>query len=120
MITPIRLRENEEFMQRLCARQCDAALGSDGKAEFIGGFASPFVMLVIADLLGVPESDHPEFVRAVLRGEAGGVLGGSKEGDALKHSPLEYLYAKFSSYIEDRRREPRGDVLSRLAAGSRT
>jgi cytochrome P450 len=118
MITPIRLRENEEFMQRLCARQYDAALGSDGKAEFIGGFASPFVMLVIADLLGVPESDHPEFVRAVLRGEAGGVLGSSKEGDALKHSPLEYLYATFSSYIEDRRREPRGDVLSRLAAAT--
>jgi cytochrome P450 len=118
MITPIRLRENEEFMQGLCARQYDAALGPGGRCEFIGDFASPFVMLVIADLLGVPESDHPEFVRAVLHGEAGGMIGSSKEGETLKHSPLEYLYAKFSGYIEDRRREPRGDVLSRLAAAT--
>jgi cytochrome P450 family 150 subfamily A5 len=118
MITPIRLRENEEFMQRLCARQYDAALAPGGQCEFIGAFASPFVMLVIADLLGVPESDHPEFVQAVLHGAAGGMIGSSKEGDTIKHSPLGYLYAKFSSYIEDRRREPRGDVLSRLAAAT--
>jgi cytochrome P450 family 150 subfamily A5 len=116
MITPVRLRENEEFMQGLCARQYDAALGPDGRCEFIGDFASPFVMLVIADLLGVPESDHDEFVQAVLHGAAGGNIGSSKEGETLKHSPLEYLYAKFSDYIADRRREPRGDVLSRLAA----
>lgn len=115
MITPVRLRENEEFMQRLCARQYDAALGPGGKAEFIGAFASPFVMLVIADLLGVPESDHDEFVAAVLHGAAGGMIGSSKEGDTLKHSPLEYLYVKFSAYIEDRRREPRADVLTGLA-----
>jgi cytochrome P450 family 150 subfamily A5 len=115
MITPIRLRENEEFMQRLCARQYDAALGASGTCEFIGEFASPFVMLVIADLLGVPEEDHEEFVQAVLHGAAGGQLGSSKEGDTLKHSPLEYLYATFSDYISERRRSPRGDVLSRLA-----
>ena len=115
MITPIRLRENEEFMQRLCTRQYDEALGPDGTTEFIGAFASPFVMLVIADLLGVPEEDHGEFVQAVLHGAAGGQIGSSKAGETLSHSPLEYLYAKFSTYIEDRRQTPRGDVLTRLA-----
>jgi cytochrome P450 len=118
MITPIRLRENEEFMQRLCARQYEAALGTAGRCEFIGEFATPFVMLVIADLLGVPQSDHEELVSAVLHGEAGGVVGSSKEGDTLKHTPLEYLYAKFSDYVCDRRRSPRGDVLSGLAAAT--
>jgi cytochrome P450 family 150 subfamily A5 len=113
MITPIRLRENEEFMQGLCALQYDAALGADGKTEFIGKFASPFVLLVIADLLGVPESDHQEFIQAMLHGEAGSI--GSSKGEALKHSPLEFLYGKFSQYIEDRRREPREDVLTGLA-----
>ena len=115
MITPIRLRENEEFMQRLCARQYDAALGPDGRAEYIGDFGSPFVMLVIADLLGVPEEDHAEFVQAVLHGESGGMIGSSKEGEAVAHSPLEYLYARFGAYIEERRREPRADVLTGLA-----
>jgi hypothetical protein len=37
-------------------------------------------MLVIADLLGVPEPDYPEFVQAVLHGAAGGMIGSSKEG----------------------------------------
>jgi cytochrome P450 family 150 subfamily A5 len=113
MITPIRLRENEEFMQGLCALQYDATLGPDGKAEFIGQFASPFVMLVIADLLGVPETDHHEFVQAMLHGAAGSL--GSSKGEALKHSPLEFLYEKFSAYIAERRREPRKDVLTSLA-----
>ena len=113
MITPIRLRQNEEFMQGLCALQYDAALGPDGKTEFIGRFASPFVLLVIADLLGVPEADHQEFVRAMLHGEAGSI--GSSKGEALKHSPLEFLYGKFSQYISSRRSEPRKDVLTSLA-----
>ena len=31
------------------------------------------------------------------------------------HNPLQWLNDKFYSYIEDRRREPRGDVLTELA-----
>ena len=30
-----------------------------GQCEFIDEFAQPYTLLVIADLLGVPESDHP-------------------------------------------------------------
>ncbi len=33
----------------------------------------------------------------------------------LAHSPLEWLYERFSRYVEDRRREPRQDVLTTLA-----
>lgn len=112
MITPKRLKENEEFMWRLADRQLDVALSGQG-CEFIGDFASPFAMLVIADLLGVPESDHEEF-RSALLSEAGTI--GSSEGDTMRHSPLEYLYGKFTAYIEDRRRTPRGDVLTGVAS----
>lgn len=114
MITPKRLRENEEFMWRLADRQLDVALSGQG-CEFIGDFASPFAMLVIADLLGVPESDHEEF-RSALLSEAGTI--GSSEGDTMRHSPLEYLYGKFTAYIEDRRRTPRGDVLTGVASAT--
>ncbi|MGV0837774.1 cytochrome P450 [Mycolicibacterium thermoresistibile] len=114
MITPKRLKENEEFMWRLADRQFDAAL-SDGGCEFISEFASPFAMLVIADLLGVPESDHDEFSAALLS-EAGTI--GSSEGDTMRHSPLEYLYGKFSEYIDDRRRNPRADVLTGVASAT--
>src|SRR5204862_1279388 len=55
LITPKRLRENEEFMWRLADRQIDEFLAR-GECEFIHDYANPFTLLVIADLLGVPES----------------------------------------------------------------
>lgn len=114
MLTPKRLKENEDFMWRLADRQFDAALTGD-RCEFIGDFASPFAMLVIADLLGVPESDHDEF-RGALLSEAGTI--GSSGGDAMHHSPLEYLYAKFTEYIASRREIPRNDVLNGIASAT--
>lgn len=113
MITPKRLKENEEFMWRLADRQYDLALAGD-RCEYIADYGSPFAMLVIADLLGVPESDHPEFHRALLEDAAGTI--GSSDGDTMHASPLEYLYGKFSGYIGDRRAHPREDVLTGVAA----
>ncbi len=110
LITPKRLRGNEEFMWRLADRQLDLFL-SRGNCEFITEFASPFAMLVIADLLGVPEEDHPRFEQALLN--TGGL--GSLGEDTLSHSPLEYLYQQFTTYVEDRRLRPRDDVLTGLA-----
>ncbi len=115
IITPKRLRENEEFIWRLADLQYDEALIGES-CEFIGDFANPFAMLVIADLLGVPDSDHDEFREALLQGSAGTI--GSSAGDAMSHTPLEYLYGKFTDYISDRRAEPRGDVLSSVAAAT--
>lgn len=114
MITPKRLKENEEFMWRLADRQYDEALVG-GRCEFNGEFASPFAMLVIADLLGVPESDHAEFRDALLT-QTGTI--GSSQGDAMRHSPLEYLYGKFTDYIADRRQNPRADVLTGVASAT--
>jgi cytochrome P450 len=36
----------------------------------------------------------------------------------MEHTPLEYLYERFAAYVEERRREPRGDVLSGLASAT--
>lgn len=112
MITPKRLKENEDFMWRLADRQYDTTLAGDG-CEFIDAYASPFAMFVIADLLGVPEADHIEFGHALLTST--GSLGSSK-GESLNHTPLEFLYQKFAAYVEDRRAEPRDDVLTGVAA----
>jgi cytochrome P450 len=112
MITPKRLKENEEFMWRLADRQYDEALAG-GRCEFVGEFGNPFAMLVIADLLGVPESDHNDFKDQLLTST--GTIG-SSGGDAMHHSPLKYLYGKFTDYITDRRENPRDDVLTGLAS----
>ncbi|MCU1367437.1 MAG: cytochrome [Ilumatobacteraceae bacterium] len=116
LITPKRLKENESFMWGLADRQMATFLGS-GTCEFIGDFASPFAMLVIADLLGVPEDEHAQFEEALLHRPHGGGVG-STSARPMAHSPLDYLYERFSEYIEDRRLAPREDVLTGLASAT--
>src|ERR1700730_4474725 len=45
LITPKRLKENEEFMWRLADRQIDEIL-ANGQSEFIDDFAQPYTLLV--------------------------------------------------------------------------
>ena len=115
LITPKRLKENEAFMWELADRVLDSFL-SGGRGEFIGDFAAPFSLLVIADLLGVPEEDRDEFAAVLGRPTEAGV--GSTGDDTLHHGPLEYLYERFSGYIDDRRRKPHEDVLTGLATAT--
>ena len=100
-------------MWRLADRQIDE-FHARGECEFIRDYAKPFAMLVIADLLGVPEEDHEAFQPPA---RASGTIG-STDSDAMAHSPLEFLYDRFTAYVEDRRREPRGDVLTGLASAT--
>src|SRR5205085_7526593 len=107
--------ENEAFMWRLADRQIDEFV-AQGETEFVGEYASPFTLLVIADLLGVPEADHDMFRRAL--GPGSGRAMGSTDHDPLARHPLEFLYEQFTAYIEDRRRNPRDDVLTGLATAT--
>ncbi|MBO0880791.1 MAG: cytochrome P450 [Mycobacterium sp.] len=115
LITPKRLKENEDVMWVLADRALDTFL-APGEGEFIRGFAGPFTLLVIADLLGVPDGDRDDFVQNVHRNVGGGL--GSTEGESMAHSPLEFVYGRFEAYIKDRRRQPRDDVLTGLATAT--
>ena len=113
LITPKRLRENEEFMWRLADEQLDEFL-TDGHCEFIRAYTQPFAMLVVADLLGVPDDDHRRFREGFgLMNRQPGELGADAGEQGL--NALEWLDDYFASYIEDRRRDPRRDVLTDLA-----
>ncbi len=115
LITPKRLKENEDAMWVLADQALDDFL-APGRGEFIKGFASPFTLLVIADLLGVPLEDRDKFVKGIREHSGGGVGGTGKE--SLAHSPLEFLYGLFSDYVKDRRANPREDVLTGLATAT--
>lgn len=111
LLTPKRLKENEDFMWRLADAQLDEFV-SRGSCEFLDDYARPFSGLVIADLLGVPPEDHEEFRVA----SADQVPGGIEDDSVTRaHNPLEYLNDKFTAHITERRREPREDVLTELA-----
>jgi cytochrome P450 family 150 subfamily A5 len=115
LITPKRLKENEDAMWQIADDILDDFL-APGHGEFISGFAGPFTLRVIADLLGVPEEDRPELLERLAKGTHGGGLGNADK--ALTKTPLEYLYDVFAEYVEDRRREPRDDVLTGLATAA--
>jgi cytochrome P450 len=113
LLTPRRLKENEEFMWRLADRQIDEFL-SQGRVELLTGYAQPFALLVVADLLGVPEEDHQAF-RVRLSSSQARSLDVDEE---VAVNPLEWLDGRFTAYIDDRRREPRADVLTQLATAT--
>ena len=102
LITPKRLKENEEFMWRLADRQLDEFI-ADGRCEFIGAYAQPFAMLVVADLLGVPEADHQRFREGFGLATEPGELGDDHERRRRTLNALGWLDDYFATYIEDRR-----------------
>jgi cytochrome P450 len=106
LLTPGRLRENEEFMWRYADRQIDEFF-DDGTCEFIRAYAAPFTLVVVAELEGVPEADHGMFTARL-----------AKLPEEVEHKPLEFLYDQFSAYIEDRRRNPRDDIMTAMATAT--
>ncbi len=101
LLTPKRLKENEEFMWRLADKQIDTFFES-GRMELLNDYAKPFALIVVADLLGVPEEDHDQFRDKLLTATARTL----DENEELQVNPLEWLDAQFSGYIEDRRKNP--------------
>src|SRR5437763_8652999 len=94
-------------MWQLCDRQLGEFLDK-GECEFIGEVVIPFSLLLVADLEGVPESDHSKF-----KARLGNLIGGP-----TSHNPLEFLYDQFTEYVQDRRKNPRDDVLTGLATAT--
>lgn len=113
LLTPRRIHENEEFMTGLADALIDDFI-ANGRCEIMSDYAKPFSLLVIADFLGVPEEDHEQF-RVVLGAPRAGARPGALDNEVLSDNPLQWLDDKFTAYIEDRRRNPRDDVLTSLA-----
>ncbi len=116
LITPKRLKDNEAFMARLAEQMLDELLAA-GRCEFISTYAQPFAMLVVADLLGVPEAHHQKLREGFGLSKSPGTVGDEKGGNPGEN-PLSWLDDMFGTFIEDRRRSPRKDVLTDLATAT--
>src|SRR5215471_7795806 len=94
--------------------------------EVVGGLAVPLPVRIIAQLLGVEPDDWPRFrqwsenVISVTARRPFGAAGSVEDPDAgelARRSSMELL-AYFSRVIEERRREPRDDLIGRLVAAN--
>jgi cytochrome P450 len=112
LFTPSRLRANEQFMAEYSDQLVKDAVANGG-CELIKQIATPFVTMVIADLLGVPAADRQIFMDAI---EAGPPPGSLESGDLMaQHQPLVVMGMYFAGYVQERRQDPRADILSELA-----
>jgi cytochrome P450 len=96
---------------RALARESVAALQPGETFDFVERVAIPLPMFVIAELLGVPSSDYEDFRRwSDVMVEAG-----SYGPDEKTVGTVAELFAYMIAKGAERRRAPRGDVLSKLA-----
>ncbi|WAH97407.1 cytochrome P450 [Arthrobacter sp. MMS18-M83] len=112
LITPKRLKENEDFLKRTADRFLDGIIPR-GNCDFIWDYAKGYTILAVADLLGVPEEDHPMLLE--LLASAPGPVLGNLELQASHHSSIEKLYDYFVAKIEERRNDPKEDVITGMA-----
>ncbi|MFM5906145.1 MAG: cytochrome P450 [Novosphingobium sp.] len=113
---PSRLKANEAFM-RDYAEEMVREVVAKGSCELIGEVATPYVTMVIADLLGVPEEDRARF-REVI--DAGPPPGNMDTADQDQQAPkgsqaLMFMAGYFFQYLTERRANPRDDLMTELA-----
>jgi cytochrome P450 len=105
---------------RELSRELLAPALSRGEIELVGEYASPLPTMVIAEMLGIPLSDRPQFIRwgDAIVGLSYAMSGGAvAEQKIAVHAAAKLeMQAYLSLLVELRRREPRDDLLSRLVA----
>lgn len=115
LFVPSRLKANEEYITTLADRMAQDMVAKGG-GELIAEISVPFVTLVIADLLGVPDEDREEFRNILDQGPPPGNM--DAEGATTDVGPLEFMAGFFVRYLMERRAQPSGDVLSELATAT--
>ncbi len=88
---------------------------SEGRMDLIWDFAHPLPVLVMSDLLGIPEEDRAQFLEHSL--VAARLLDPTPLSDAeMKDANAAdvFLYDYFQSLIEQRRNAPGNDLISAL------
>lgn len=111
--TPRRIAEREARVRQIANELIDH-FEADGHTDFVWNFAYPLPMTVISEILGVPRTDLDRFKRwsdhAVERLSVG--LPVERQVECAR-SIVEFQ-KYFAERIEERRTEPRDDILSAL------
>jgi cytochrome P450 len=89
-----------------------------GRVEFVEQFASRLPALVISDILGLPRADIPTFTRHVYDATRFLNLSVQPEEIQVAEAATRQLLDYARAMLDDRRRQPREDFLSRFLAAA--
>jgi cytochrome P450 len=113
LFTPRRIAEIEPQVRAYCARSLDPLVGG-GRIDFIADLGSQMPMRVIGMLLGIPEEDQEEIRDYIDAGlsleEREKAHRAEPDGAGVQLVPM----ARFSEYIEWRRKNPSDDLMTEL------
>jgi cytochrome P450 len=114
VFTARRIEEMRTGIQAITDRLLNKVVGA-GEMDAIRDLAFPLPVLVICELLGIPEDDRARFVTASASGAAllNPVPPTRAELDRANESTIA-TGAYFETLFEQRRKEPRDDLLTRL------
>ncbi len=94
-----------------------ADIRSEGRADLVASLAYPLPVIVIAEMLGVPPEERDRFKR--WSDDVAATLGGPFAGaEAIERgaTAVQELASYLREVIAQRRRQPRGDLISGLIA----
>jgi cytochrome P450 len=110
---PRTLADREPHFRDLAGELLDDAVDDSGEMDVVADLAYPFPVTVIAELLGIPPSDRDRFKRwsDTLVAAASDDEGAERFTERQQRSQME-MGQYFLEAIEDRRENPRDDLLS--------
>lgn len=113
--TSARVRKMESYIQAIADELVDAMIKKGtGKAEIVSEFAIPLPMMVIADQLGVPRDHMAQFKEwSDTAVEPLGMMLTPERQIYCAKKQVEFQHY-FAERLEERRQEPRDDMLSDL------
>ena len=112
LFVPSRLKANEAFMHDYADNMIREMVAKGG-CEAISEVATPYVTMVIADLLGVPADDREAFRKLIDAGPPPGNMDAADE--AQSSHPLMVMAGYFMRYMSERLAAPQDDLLTELA-----
>ncbi len=118
--TPRSIARLEPRVAELADELFDSVVGQD-RFDFVSSITYPLPVIVIAELLGIPASDRDlfrEWGEALLASNYELPVGAIPEGDIPTNvvDQMKEMRDYLLSHVEDRRRNDRGDLISRLVA----
>lgn len=114
---PRQLRELEPRMRTITHELLDEALAdADGQFDLVEALSYPLPVIVIAELLGVPSDEREQFKRwsDTLVQSADDTTGAEAIADDQQNAGEE-MAEYFARQIEERRQQPRDDLLTTIA-----